>query len=211
MTFDIENIIEYPYLKYRKKIWKEIVNYIYKDIGEVYTLIEMGAGFCDFINQFPAKNKICYEFNSKMKLYANNNITFIEKDVIFIDEQGNSTADLVFASNFLEHIDRKTLTILMPKIYNVLKQGGKLVLIQPNYNLCKKKYFDDITHKTIFDDKSIRYFLKYYGFIVNKVIPGFLPFQMKLKLPKFPILVRMYLTLPIKPGAAQMYVVAEKK
>jgi len=33
MTFDIENIIEYPYLKYRKKIWKEIVNHIYNDIG----------------------------------------------------------------------------------------------------------------------------------------------------------------------------------
>ena len=34
-------------------------------------------------------------------------------------------------------------------------RGGRLVLIQPNHRLCAEHYFDDPTHRTIFDDRNI--------------------------------------------------------
>ena len=47
------------------------------------------------------------------------------------------------------------------------------------------------------------------GFRVVRKVPGLLPFSMKSRLPKWPFLIRAYLSSPWKPLAAQMYFVAE--
>ncbi len=202
---------KYPYLKFRRGVWREIVRFVHVDIGHVGTLLELGAGYCDFINQFPADKKICYELNPDMQRWVEPDVIFINKEAISIDSLENASVDLVFASNFLEHLDKDELQLLLPKIFNVLKQGGKFVLLQPNYRLCEKQYFSDVTHKTIFSDQNIKSFLERFGFIVTRIIPGLLPLQMKSRLPKWPLLVRLYLSMPIKPRAAQMYVVAIKE
>jgi len=49
-----------------------------------------------------------------------------------------------------------------------------------------------------------------HGFRMVKVVPGLLPLTMNSRTPKWPLLVRLYLSLPVRPLAAQMYVVAER-
>ena len=202
---------KYPHLAYRKGVWREIVRFVAQDTGYVESLVELAPGFCDFINQFPAPNKICYEVNPDMAQWAASSVDFRCKDAGAISELENESADVVFASNFLEHLDDVALNLLIPKVHHVLKKGGFFVLIQPNYRLCKEHYFDDETHQTVFSNENVGPFVEKYGFAVHKIIPGILPFQMKSRLPKWPILVRIYLASPIRPGAAQMYVVAQKE
>lgn len=206
-----DSIKSYPFIKSRGVVWKEIVRYVLKDTGKIKTLLELGPGFCDFINQFPAETKIAYEQNPDMVHYAKSEIDLRINDVSSISEIDYGTIDMVFASNFLEHLDKDALNRLLPEIYRILKPKGLFVAIQPNYRLCSKTYFDDETHITIFSDDSITTFLTGFGFSVIKIIPGFLPFSMKSRFPKWPCLVRLYLNLPFKPMAAQMYVVAERR
>lgn len=201
----------YPYLKYRRNVWREIVRYVQGDVAEVDTLIELGAGYCDFINQFPSRTKIGFDLNPDMRLFAEATVDLRIEDAAALRGIGSNSVDLVFASNFLEHLDESAHTLLLPRIRDVLKPGGRFILIQPNYDRCRDHYFDDETHQTVFSDTSIRAFLDSYGLTVKKLIPAFLPFSLKSALPKWAFLVRLYLMSPIKPFAAQMYVVAEKE
>ncbi|QTA81888.1 SAM-dependent methyltransferase, type 11 [Desulfonema limicola] len=198
-------------MKFRQGVWKEIVRFVKKDTGNIDSLVELGAGYCDFINQFPAKSKTGFDLNPERKRYAAPGVDLRIEDASVMHNIKNSSIDLVFASNFLEHLTCEELDRLLPRIRNILKDKGKLILLQPNYRLCADHYFDDKTHQTIFSDENITGFLEKYGFSVIKLIPGLLPFSMKSRLPKWPVLVRLYLMSPVKPMAAQMYISAERK
>lgn len=203
----------YPFLRERRGVWREIARYATRDSEAVGTLVELGAGYCDFVNVFPATRKIAFDLNPEMREFAAPHV-----DLRITDATGPrglaalaaESVDLVFASNFLEHLDEAELGSLLPQIHRVLSARGRLILLQPNHRRCAEHYFDDPTHRTIFDDQNIEGWLSPHGLRVRRLIPGLLPFSMKSRLPKWPILIRLYLNSPVHPLGAQMYVVAER-
>lgn len=201
----------YPFLRQRRAVWREIVRYVAGDIGPVDTLVELGPGYGDFVNQYPARRKLAYDLNPAMRIFFAPDVIFHAENAEMIRLLPEASVDLVFASNFLEHLNGTALDRLLPLIRRALRPGGRLVLIQPNYRRCADRYFEDDTHETIFSDDDIASFLAGHGLDVVKLVPGLLPFSMKSRMPKWPILVRLYLASPLKPLAAQMYVVAERK
>jgi len=207
---DTDNFGSYPFLCFRQGVWREIVRYVRRDVGPVNSLIELGSGYGDFINQFPARHRLAFDLNRKMGEFLVPDVKFYDRSAEDIGRLPKSSADMVFASNFLEHLDDRRLERLMPLVRQVLVPGGRLVLLQPNYRLCADRYFEDETHVSIFSDETIGPFLSWHGFEVVKLVPGLLPFSMKSRLPKWPFLVRLYLMSPFKPLAAQMYVVAKR-
>ena len=200
----------YPFLESRRAIWQEIVDYMRRDTGEPETVVELGPGYCDCINSFQAKRKIAFDLNPEMQAYADTDVDLRIEDARGMASLPRGSVDLVFASNFLEHLKGDEVEELLEIAATTLCPGGRLILIQPNHRLCAKHYFDDPTHVTVFDDTNIGDWLSRYGFRIRRLIPGFLPLSMKSKAPKWPLLVRLYLRLPIRPLAAQMYVVAER-
>ncbi len=211
MGKQFKSLQEYPFIAERRGVWREIVRYISYDIGPIERILEIGSGYCDFINEYPAQKKICFELNPERKKFAAPDVDFRCGDAVSLMRALEVKIETVFASNFLEHLTENQHEELMPGIYDALCENGKMVLIQPNYRLCPKNYFDDKTHQTIFSDENIKPFFEKYGFKVIKIVPGLLPFSMKSRLPKWPLLVRLYLNSPIRPNAAQMYVVAQKR
>jgi SAM-dependent methyltransferase len=200
----------YPRLKGRLGVWKEIARYVARDAPEVGTLVELGPGYCDFINQFPARRKIAFDLNGEMEKFAAPEVVFHTASALELPGIDGESVDLVFASNFLEHLSPDELDVMLPNIRRVLTQQGRLILIQPNHRLCAEHYFDDPTHQTIFDDRNVGEWLARHDMSVVHLTPGLLPFSMKSRLPKWGMLTRLYLWSPIKPLAAQMYVVAER-
>ena len=202
----------YPMLSSRRGVWAEIVRYVARDIGPVDTLVELGPGYADFINQFPARRKIAFDLNPDMRAHAAPDVDFRVGDATTLPDLGPGTVDLVFASNFLEHLESVHIDRTLARIYEVLKVGGKVVLLQPNYRLCAQHYFDDPTHRTALSDQDLANRLCSKGIFPLRIIPGLLPFSMKSVsvVPKWRVLVRAYLAMPFRPGAAQMYVVGHK-
>lgn len=200
----------YPELRGRRRVWRAIVRYIRRDAPDVETLIELGAGYCDFINQFPADKKIAFDLNPEMRAHALPGVDLRIEDATALASVPNESIDLVFASNFLEHLEGDQIDSLLGRCFEVLKPGGRLILIQPNHRLCAETYFDDPTHRTIFDDANIGEWLARHRLKIRKLVPGLLPFSMKGRLPKSELLTWLYLISPWKPLAAQMYIVAEK-
>lgn len=199
----------YPFLASRRGVWNEVARYVARDVPNARHVIELGAGYCDFINAFAAEHKLAFDLNPRMQEHAGPDVELRVADAVELEGVEPSSTDLVFASNFLEHLDTRELAALLGRVREVLRPRGKLVLLQPNFHRCARSYFDDPTHVTIFSDRSLPAYLEHHGFVVKKLVPGLLPFSMKSRAPKWPLLVRAYLASPLRPRAAQMYAVAE--
>ncbi len=197
----------------RPVVWKEIVSYLSKYIPQDGTVLDLGAGYCDFINNVKAKNKIAVDYSPDFKNYAEKNVKAIESPVTDLSPVSSDSVDVAFASNLFEHLTDDELTETIKEIKRVLKKDGKLILMQPNFRLSAKTYFDDPTHKKIFSDKSLKAFLISHDFKIELEKPRFLPFSLNSRpkaIPLHPILVRAYIHSPVKPFAGQMLFVAKK-
>ena len=66
MTAASEYVGAYPFLTERAYVWREIVRYVQRDAQGADVVVEMGAGYCDFINAFPARRKLAFDLNPEM-------------------------------------------------------------------------------------------------------------------------------------------------
>lgn len=200
----------YPWLDGRAGIWREIARYVLKDAPHARTVVELGAGYCDFINNVPAPARFAFDLNPDMARFAGPGVKLRVGDCQGLPGIADGSVDLLFASNFLEHFTVEEAAALLGDAHRVLRPGGRIALIQPNHLRCPGHYWDDPTHKTAFDHRNLPELLTRTGFRMLRMVPGLLPFSMKSRLPKIPLLVRWYLRSPIRPLAAQMYAVAER-
>jgi len=199
----------------RSIVWKEIIRFLKKYIPENGVVVDLGAGYCDFINNINASKKYAIDISSELSLYAREDVAQINRTGWNFHEIVDESADILLASNFLEHFTDEDLEKIMKEIRCVLKKGGKLILMQPNYRLAYKNYFDDPTHKKVFSDAALESFLLSYDFKIILKKSRFLPFSMRSDsslIPRFllPLIVRAYIHSPLKPFAGQMLFVAEK-
>ena len=197
----------------RAVVWKEIVRYLSDFIPKDGVVLDIGAGYCDFINNVKSKVRIALDYSPDFKHYAKEGIRTIESSVTDMKEVPGDTVDVVFASNLFEHLSDDELAKTIGEVKRVLKKDGRLILMQPNYRLSYKTYFDDPTHKKVFSDTALRAFLISFGFEIELAMPRFLPFSLKSRpsiIPVLPIIIRAYLNSPVKPFAGQMLFVAKK-
>ena len=197
--------------KRREVLWSTLVKYYFsKFIDLNANVLELGAGYCDFINNVKAKKKIAIDQWSDLKKYADSDVECIIGDIADLKHIENESIDFVFASNIFEHVSQEKLSKCLNELKKKLNDNGLLVILQPNYKFSYKDYFDDYTHVSIWSDVSLSDFLKTNGFLIKKNYPRFLPLSLKSKFPVHPILIRGYLQSPYKPLAKQMLIIARK-
>jgi ubiquinone/menaquinone biosynthesis C-methylase UbiE len=120
-------------------------------------------------------------------------------------------ADAVFASNLVEHLTREEFEKTLNESGRILKDGGRLCLLQPNFKYSFRNYFDDYTHVSIWTHISLADFLESKGWHVDLLLAKYLPLTLKSRLPVHPALIWLYLVSPLKPLAGQMLLVATKQ
>jgi ubiquinone/menaquinone biosynthesis C-methylase UbiE len=194
----------------RKRVWKAITEDIQKYLNDDESILDLGCGYGDFINQISAIRKLAVDIED-MSPHLDPDVEFRQGDVRKLNFIADNSLSAVFCSNLLEHLNRDGVDSTVSEIIRVLKAGGFLICIQPNFRLCYKRYFDDYTHLTIFTDVSLCGLLAAHGLTVKKIIPRYLPFSMRGSMPKSYWLTKAYLLL--RPGimAGQMMILANKK
>ena len=103
---------------------------------------------------------------------AAGHVRAIVGDCTDLTELDDATFDVVFASNLLEHLERSQSDRLLAEAMRVLRPGGRLILLQPNFRLQPGRYFDDYTHVAIFTDDSLADYLIASGWQVSTSRPG---------------------------------------
>ncbi len=197
--------------KGRTKVWRAINEYLQKFIPDNAAILDIGCGYCDFINGIKAEHKYAIDLNPNMQQFVTDkSIQFSAQSVLDDFPVKDSSLDIVFASNLFEHFNDEELNILIKNVSKKLKQGGKVILVQPNIYYAYREYWDDYTHKKAFSHVSLADFLSSQNFEPVHVKDKFLPFSLKSRLPKSYYLTKLYLHFPIKPMGKQMLVIAKK-
>jgi ubiquinone/menaquinone biosynthesis C-methylase UbiE len=194
----------------RTKVWKHLCAYLARWIRPDAEVLELGAGWCDFANNVRAGRVVAMDLDATVKRAAASHVTPVVGDCSDLSPFEDATFDVVFASNLLEHLHRAESSKLLAEAKRVLRPGGRIMLLQPNFRLNPGRYFDDFTHVSIFTDQSLADYLVSEGFAVQEVLARFMPLTLKSKGSKLTFLVPWYLRSPIKPLAGQMLVVASR-
>ena len=193
---------------HREAVWRHIGKYLETWIPTDGDVLELGAGWCDFSNAVTARSVTAMDIDATVARAARPGVTAVVGDCTDLSRFADGSFDSVVASNLLEHLERPATEALLSESRRVLRPGGRLLLIQPNFRLNPNEYFDDYTHVAIYTDRSIRDMLTASGWNVEHVAARFLPLTMKSKGSGLTFLVPWYLRSPIKPFAGQMLVVA---
>ena len=173
--------------------------------------MELGCGYGDFIGNVVASHKAAIEidrfFEPYLDEYGSINILWGDSRLILASIE-ESSYDVVFCSNYFEHFELSDVESQLHFIRNILSNYGKLIVLQPNFQLCANNYFDDWTHKSIFSHLSFSDLLAANGYVVEKCCKKFLPFSFKSRFPINRLFTRLYLCSPYKPFATQFLIVS---
>ena len=195
---------------HREALWKHLTNYLAEFVPPDASVLELGAGYCYFINRVPASRRVAVDISADMLRWKNNDVEGNVADALeFLRSAPRQQFDFILASNFLEHFEWPQLQEILPLLARILRPGGRLAAIQPNFRLAAPRYFDDYTHRAIFTDVSLADWLRSGGLDVLLTQPRFLPLTVKSRLAGLTFLVPLYLRSPIRPMAGQMFVLAE--
>ena len=202
--------VRFPFDPRRAVVWKAIGRYLQPWIAREEGLLELGAGYGEFSRQISASPKWAIEQNQALVKYWGDSVTPLIQSALDPWPLADGSLGTVFASNFLEHFTIEEGAGILAQANRVLRPGGRLIAVQPNFRLEPRRYFDDYTHRTAYTDNSFRDFLKSLNWKIVHSEPRFVPFSMKSRLPTAEWLVRFYLALPFRPLAGQFLVIAEK-
>ncbi len=195
----------------RDRLWRHLTDYLQRFIDADAAVLDAGAGYCHFINRVHANRRVAIDIAPEVLRWAAPGVEAFETDAaVYLRDAPPGQFDFILASNFLEHFDWPALDVLIELIIQRLAPGGRLALIQPNFRLAPARYFDDYTHRTIFTDQSLVDWLESRGLNVTRVEARFLPLTVKSGMGHLAMLVPLYLRLPWRPFAGQMFVLAER-
>ena len=194
----------------RAEVWRHVARYLAPWVDADGALLDLAAGYADVTRSSAASRKVAIDSNPSLPALVGDGIEAIVGDATDLTSFADGEFATVIASNFVEHLDHDAIDALLVAVHRGLAQRGHLILIQPNFRLAPRRYFDDYTHRTIWTDTSLCDLLVAHGFRLARVEPRFLPLTMKSRLSFGHRLVPLYLRLPYRPLAGQMLVVAER-
>jgi SAM-dependent methyltransferase len=199
---------------YRRLVWRVLADEVFsKWIPARSSVLDLGSGYCEFINQIPARRKYAMDLNPSTKRNAGADVDVLLQDCSADWQVPPATLDAVFTSNFFEHLpDKAALERTVKNAVHCLKPGGRLVALGPNIRFTGTAYWDFYDHYIALSDRSLIELLQKCGLEIEYARPQFLPYTMA-DGRRYPIWVlKTYLRLPLlwRIFGKQFLVVARK-
>ena len=184
-------------LEAMRAVWRVLVREFFGPrIPDLGTVVDVGAGPCLFINEVKAARRIAVDANPTLAEAAAPGVEAVVDGDVDLPSIPDGTADTVFMSNFLEHLASPAEVLrVLSAARRILRPGGEILVLQPNFRLCPARYFDFVDHTVVLTDRSLVEGLEATGFTVRELRVRFLPFTSKSRIPKWPWAVSAYLRL----------------
>lgn len=199
---------------YRNRVWEVLTREFFNRwVNPEDVVLDLGSGYGEFINNITARLKYAMDLNPDSLEFLSKEVNYLQQDCSAIWPLEDNSLDVIFTSNFFEHLPNKQcLKETLHQAYRCLKPGGRLVAMGPNIKYLPGLYWDFFDHHTILTESSLAEALELIGFHLEKVVPRFLPYTMVngIEYPMF--MLRCYLKLPFlwKLRGRQFLVVVTK-
>jgi SAM-dependent methyltransferase len=156
-----------PYTSYPEQLCNFIAKSYFKK--EYNTLLDVGCGRGDHLTEFQRMGFQCkgIDKTEEAKELAKNieigNVDVEKEPLPFKD----NSFDVVFNKSLLEHLNYPDN--FMRETYRVLKPGGRLIILTPDWESNYKMFYGDYTHKTPFTIDSLGDINSIFGFNIIEV------------------------------------------
>jgi len=180
-------------------IWAVLCKEFFQDyVRPSDTVLDLGAGYCEFINHIRCAKKIAVDLNDDTSSYAGPGVQVMKSLSSDMRLVPDAFVDVVFASNFFEHLPSKEEFLrTLREIKRVLRPEGRLLILQPNVRFLHGEYWDSLDHHLPLTDRSVVEALHLVGLRVVESRPRFLPDNAGDNRPSLhPWIVRLYLHAP---------------
>lgn len=203
-----------PLADYRQRVWQVLTaSFFQQYIPADGTVLDLGCGWGEFINHIHSRTKYGMDLNPETFDRLNADVAFLCADCSSAWPLDDGALDVVFTSNFFEHLRTKEdLKNTLAQAYRCLKPGGRIICLGPNIRHTGGAYWDFWDHYLALTDVSLAEGLTMGGFRVTRSVPRFLPYTMVGKRQAPLWAVRLYLKLPIlwRHFGHQFLLIAEK-
>jgi SAM-dependent methyltransferase len=199
---------------YRTHVWQILTSSFFSRwIRPTDAVLDLGCGYGEFSNNIAAGKKFAMDLNPSAQSYLAPEVQLLQQDCSLPWPLADQSLDVVFTSNFLEHLREKpALQATVGEAFRCLKPGGLFIALGPNIKFLPGEYWDFFDHYLALTELSLAEALTMLGFHVEEKIAKFLPYTMSQGSQPPLWMLRLYLKVPLlwKIAGRQFLVVARK-
>src|ERR1700733_6313620 len=93
---------------YRKKVWGILaLDFFQKYVSPAATVLDLGCGYGEFINAIQCGRKLAMDLNPDASRFLAAGVHFLQQDCSARWQCDDGSLDVVFSSNFFEHLPGK--------------------------------------------------------------------------------------------------------
>lgn len=184
---------------YRNRVWQVLTREFFNRwVAPDATVLDLGCGYGEFINNIVAGRKLAMDLNPDAPSHLVKEVGFLHQDCSANWPTPENSLDVVFTSNFFEHLpDKASLSLTLQHALRSLKPGGRLIALGPNIKFLHGQYWDFFDHHVYLTEASLGEAMEVEGYEIEFITPKFLPFTM-VEAPEYPmIFVRAYISFPV--------------
>jgi SAM-dependent methyltransferase len=165
---------------YRDAVWAVLTRDFFQQfIPRHAAVLDLGAGWGEFIRHIRADRKFAMDLNPDMPSRVGSEVEAVVQDCSAPWAVPPNSLDVVFTSNFFEHLPNKdALRRTVLETRRCLKPGGKLICLGPNIRLLPGTYWDFWDHHVALTDRSLVELFGLAGLHIDRCEPRFLPYSM---------------------------------
>jgi len=199
---------------YRDAVWQALIHGFFQDyVDPNGVVLDLGSGWGEFIRHIKAQRRIAMDLNPDMPARVGPGVEPILQDCSQTWPLPDCSLDVVFTSNFFEHLpDKAALRRTLQEAHRCLKNDGRLICLGPNIRFLRGSYWDFWDHFVALSDRSMVEILTLMDFAVERVLPRFLPYSMSQGFSPPVRFLSLYLRLPfLWPVLGKQFLIIARK
>jgi SAM-dependent methyltransferase len=199
----------------RRRVWKILIDaWFSRYLVHADAVLDLGCGWGHFVNQISVPHRYAIDLNPDAAQRLDPGVELVGRDAAQPWALPDASLDLVFTSNFLEHLpDRDAITAALGEAARCLRPGGRLVCLGPNVRYAPGAYWDFFDHAVPLTERSMAEAIEIHPFRVDEAVGRFLPWSMAGRSIPPTVAIRAYLRLPVlwRVVGRQFLVVATRR
>lgn len=138
-----------PFAVMKKNFKRELIKFYLGSLGKGQKVLDLNPGFEGIYNELnqPGAEYMSLEQNPHVRSFLNSRNVLTKDWKIPVIPLEDNSVDYVLSAPFIEHLPTyiDALNLLL-EIKRILKPGGKILLLAPNYLNLKTMFFEDYRH-----------------------------------------------------------------